>query len=319
MKKTQVMLKCLAGIAVAFGFATAASQVSAHATTYYDKSINKGASYIKTKTSKGSLDAWDALAVKRSPYGMSSAAKKVFKSRLATQFKHLGGHYAAVDYERTLIGAVSIGANPKKYEGKNLVTGIIKTAPKSTAGINGKVWGAIALSTKNYGSTSNKTVKTLISQIVKAQNSKGGWQISGTVSDVDMTGMALMALSMHKTYPGVKTAISKAEKLLKSTAYQSSTGDFVLKSAFNHKANANSNAMAIAGLSAAGINPETALKGKGSITPIKRLIKFQKSTGQFRWLLTSNTGALHMATQQATYSMEQYRYYKLHKGSIFKF
>ncbi|ANZ60476.1 prenyltransferase/squalene oxidase repeat-containing protein [Secundilactobacillus paracollinoides] len=286
-------------------------------TASYTKAINAGASYIKTKTTKSDLDAWDALAVKRSPYGMSSKAKAVFKKELAAHFKSLDGHYSAVDYERSMIGALSIGSNPEKYESTNLVSGIIKTAPKSNAGINGKIWGIIALSSKNYGSKSNAAVKTLVSQVVKAQNSAGGWAISGTASDVDVTGMALMALSMHKSYSGVKTAISKATSLLKNKAYQKS-GDFIIASAFTTKANSDSNAMALAGLSAAGVNTDT-YKGTSSITPVKRLMKFQKSTGQFRWLWNSNTGALHMSTQQATYALEQYRNYKLHKGSIFSF
>lgn len=315
------ILKKVSLMAMAFGslWGVVGLQTAHASTPYYDQSINKAVSYIKTKTSKSDLDAWDALAVKRSPRGMSSAAKKVFKTRLATKFKSLDGHYAAVDYERSLIGAVSVSIKPTKYQGKNLVSGIIKTAPKSSAGINGKIWGAIALSTANYGTTSNKTVKKLINQIVEAQDSRGGWEISGSTSDVDVTGMALMALGMHKTYPGVKTAIKRGTTMLKNQAYQKASGNFVIKNAFTNKANANSDAMAIAGLSAAGINPETVFKGQGNITPIKRLIKFQKATGQFRWLDSSNTGALHMSTQQASYAMEQYRYYKLHRGSIFKF
>ncbi len=303
----------LVGVTLAGGATAKASTPS------YDTAINKGASYIKTKTKKSDLDAWDALAVKRSPYGMSSAAKAVFKKELAANFKDLGGHYAAVDYERSMIGALSIGSNPEKYEGVNLVSGIIKTGPSSNTGITGKIWGIIALSSKNYGSKSNAAVKTMVSQVVKAQNSQGGWAISGTSSDVDVTGMALMALSMRKSYSGVKTAISKAESVLKNKAYQKSTGDFLISSSFTKKANSNSDAMALAGLSAAGVNTDTTYKGTNSVTPVKRLMKFQKSTGQFRWLLNSNTGALHMSTQQGVYALEQYRYYKLHKGSIFNF
>src|SRR5699024_7943357 len=93
--------------------------------------------------------------------------------------------------------------------------------------------------------------------IVKAQNSQGGWALNGSASDVDITGMALIALSEHTSYTGVKTAIKKAESALTSKAYKKSTGDFVLSTAFTKKANADSNAMAIAGLSAAGVNPGT--------------------------------------------------------------
>ncbi|WP_288530564.1 hypothetical protein [uncultured Secundilactobacillus sp.] len=289
------------------------------ATPYYTQSINKGAGFIKSHTAKQSLDSWDALAVRRSPYGMSTAAKKVFIKSLAGQFSNLRGHYAAVDYERSLIGAVSIGYNPAKYRGKNLVSGIVKTAPKSNSGITAKIFGIIALSTKNYGKTSNATVKTLLSQVVKAQNTQGGWALNGTGSDVDITGMALMALGMHRGYSSVQRAVIKAVNLLKKTAFQKSTGDFVISSAFTKKANANSDAMAIAGLSAVGVDTEKTLKTKGGVTPVRRLIKYQKSNGQFRWLAGSNTGSLQMATQQATYALEQYRNLKLKKGSIFNF
>lgn len=315
MKKIKALLLMIGTVGLAAGFMAG----TAHASTpYYTKSINSSVSYIKGHTKKSELNCWDALAVKRSPHGMSSAAKKVFAKSLAGQFKDLDGHYAAVDYERTLIGAVSMGYNPTKYRGKNLVNGIIKTAPKSNAGVLAKVFGIIALSTKNYGSKSNATIKTLVSQVVKAQDSKGGWEISGHTSDVDVTGMALMALGMHKNYSGVNTAISKAVRLLETKAFSKKTGDFVIAGSFSKKANANSDALAIAGLSAVGVNPEK-LKTKSGVTPIKRLIKYQKSSGQFRWWMGSNSGSLQMATQQSAYALEQYSYFKANKGSIFKF
>lgn len=314
MKILKAVLLMVGTIGLASGFAMG----SAKAARSYTKSIDSSVSYIKGHTKKSDLNAWDALAVRRSPAGMSSSTKKVFAKSLAGQVKNLHGHYSATDYERTLIGAVSLGYNPTKYEGKNLVSGIIKTAPKSNSGITAKIFGIIALSTKNYGSKSNATVKTLVSQVVKAQNSKGGWEISGHTSDVDVTGMALMALGMHKSYSGVNTAISKAVKLLEGTAFSKSTGDFVIAGSFSKKANSDSDALAIAGLSAVGVNPEK-LKAKHGVTPVKRLIKYQKSSGQYRWLMGSNTGSLQMSTQQAAYSLEQYSFYKAGKGSIFKF
>lgn len=315
MKLLKTILLMVGTIGLAGGLA--AGSVKA-ASSSYTKSINSSVSYIKGHTKKSDLDCWDALAVKRSPAGMSSSAKKVFAKSLAGQFKDLQGHYAATDYERTLIGAVSLGYNPTKYQGKNLVSGIIKTAPKSNSGITAKIFGIIALSTKNYGSKSNATVKTLVSQVVKAQDSKGGWEINGKTSDVDVTGMALMALGMHKSYSGVNTAISKGVKLLEDKAFSKSTGDFVISGSFSKKANSNSDALAIAGLSAVGVNPEK-LKTKSGVTPVKRLIKYQKSSGQYRWFMSKNSGSLHMATQQAAYGLEQYSYFKANKGSIFKF
>lgn len=293
--------------------------VSAKASSYEMNSIKSGANFIAYHTSKKTLDSWDALAVKRSPQGMKKATRQAMVKSIQSQFKDLQGHYAATDYERNVIGAVSLGKNPRKFMGENLINGVIKTAPAKTAGINSKIFGIIALSTKNYGPKSKKVISQLLSQVIKAQNSDGGWSLMGTKSDLDITGMALMALGMHRTTTGAQAAINRAVSMMSKQAFRKSTGAFVLASAYTNKENSNSQAMVIAGLSACGINVEKQFKGSHGVTPIKRLIKFQKKSGQFRWLLNSNKGALNMSTQQAVYAMEQYHNTQTHKGSIFKF
>lgn len=322
LKRKKKWLGCLVAggtLFLAGGGLTGNGLITAQAAPRYVTAINKGAHFISHDTQANRLNAWDALAIRRSPHGMTRGQRTTLNRQLKRQFKDLQGHYTAVDYERTLIGVLSVGGNPQRYQKVNLVKGVMKTAPKSNAGINGKIWGIIALSTKNYGHAETQKTRQLVTQVLRAQNTAGGWALAGKTSDVDITGMALMALGMHRNYPGVKAAINRANHLLKTQAYRPKTGDFIIAGAFTNKGNANSNAMAIAGLSAVGINPETAYKGTGHVTPINRLLAFQKATGQYRWLLNNDKGALTMATQQATYALEQYHYARLNKGSIFKF
>jgi hypothetical protein len=73
MKKIKALLLMIGTVGLAIGFMAGAAHA---ATPYYTKSINSSVSYIKGHTKKSDLNCWDALAVKRSPYGMSSAAKK---------------------------------------------------------------------------------------------------------------------------------------------------------------------------------------------------------------------------------------------------
>ncbi|WP_283679205.1 hypothetical protein [Lentilactobacillus sp. Marseille-Q4993] len=312
--KKQLLITMMAGLGIAVGVSF--TPTHAHAISY-NTAVNRGVNFIKYHTKKSQLDSWDALAIRRSPKKMTKAWRQLLYRNIKSDFKELDGHYAATDYEKALIGTVAVGANPTKFQGKNLVNGVIKTAPKS--GINGQIYGVIALSTKNYGKKSNATVKKLVGQIVKSQNSAGGWSFGTSKSDADITGMALQALAMHPTYKGVKGAVSKANSMLKRTAFLKNTGGFLIKGSFTKQENSNSNAMVLAGLAANKINVAKEYHGNHGANPVSRLIQFQKKSGQFRWLLNSNKGALYMATQQSVYSLEQYQYYRAGKGSIYKF
>ncbi len=291
----------------------------AAASSNYQRGIAKGVQYIAHHTGKSTLDSWDAVAISRSAHGLTKAQKAFFYRNIYHQFKELDGHYAATDYEKAVIGLAAIGRNPEKFAGHNLVADVIKTAPLAKSGINGRIFGVIALSTKSYGKKSTATVQRLVKLLLKAQNAAGGWSFGSKTSDLDMTGMALEALAMHPSYAGVKPAINRAVAMLKKSAFIKKTGGFFIRSPFVKTENANSLAMIVSGLSASGINVETTFKGTSGRTPITRLLQFQKASGQFRWLLNSNRGALNMATQQAVYALEQYQAFKLHRGSIFAF
>jgi hypothetical protein len=81
------------------------------------------------------------------------------------------------------------------------------------------------------------------------QLSDRGWALSGTVSDVDVTAMAIQALAPHyKSKAKVKTAVDAALTLLSER--QMSTGEFQSYG----KANSQSTSQVITALSCLGIN-----------------------------------------------------------------
>ena len=88
-------------------------------------------------------------------------------------------------------------------------------------GVNGTIYALLALDSKNYeipklteedlGKGLEQTTREkLIQQILDKQLSDGGWALSGTKSDADMTAMAIQALApYYEKNSEVKTAVEK--------------------------------------------------------------------------------------------------------------
>ena len=105
----------------------------------------------------------------------------------------------------------------------------------------------------NNGYTSNDyTISEVKTKILSLQKEDGGWFITGKVSEVDATAMAVQALSLHyKNDTAVKIAVDKALVFLSSQ--QNSNGDFS-----NYGVpNPESAAQVLVALSSLGIDAKT--------------------------------------------------------------
>ncbi|MCM1598376.1 LPXTG cell wall anchor domain-containing protein [Latilactobacillus sakei] len=280
----------------------------------YQGALKRGAQQL---VASQDTEVWSALALISSGAQLTTAQKATFHQVFAEELTGMAGHYSATDLERLTIGIAAIGEDPTQFNGINLIAEIIKKA--ATAGITGQVYGIIALSTQDYGSQANQTINQLIDLVLKQQNTAGGWAFFGSVSDLDITGMTMSALGMHRDQPKVQSALDRAVALLKTTGFVKATGGFLIPGGFSTEENSNSTAMAILGLAAAGVNPATTFIGDNGATPITNLIAYQKADGQFRWMMGSDDGALSMSTEQAVYALGQYDYLLKGKGSIYNF
>lgn len=280
----------------------------------YQGALKRGAQQL---VASQDTEVWSALALISSGAQLTTVQKATFHQVFAEELTGMAGHYSATDLERLTIGIAAIGEDPTQFNGVNLIAEIIKKA--ATAGITGQVYGIIALSTQDYGSQANQTINQLIDLVLKQQNTAGGWAFFGSVSDLDITGMTMSALGMHRDPPKVQSALDRAVALLKTTGFVKTTGGFLIPGGFSTEENSNSTAMAILGLAAAGVNPATTFVGDKGATPITNLIAYQKADGQFRWMMGSDDGALSMSTEQAVYALGQYDYLLKGKGSIYNF
>jgi len=129
------------------------------------------------------------------------------------------------EYSRLIVTLTSIGKNPGNVAGYNLLTPLGDYEKTIWQGMNGPIWALIALDSGNYDMPQNSNAKVqatremYIERILNCQLSDGGWSLFGGtaaqesgdgISDPDITGMALCALSKYQDDEKVKTAIEKA-------------------------------------------------------------------------------------------------------------
>jgi len=186
-------------------------------------------------------------------------------------------------------------------------------------GINGPIWNLIALNSRGWdapyqisdrtwvgGSTSSNpiTLDEMIQWVLDVQLNNGGWHLShfnssnantvNSVSDPDMTAMAIQALAPYRSRPNVNAAINRALEELRRT--QEPSGGWA--------GNVQSSAQVIVALTSLGIDPAsndwTTSSGNN---PIDAVLSFHdEATGGFR-----HGGQIDlMATEQATYALVAY-------------
>lgn len=203
---------------------------------------------------------------------------------------------------------------------------MLKAGP-GTQGINGWIWGLIALDTGMYTvpEDAKYTRETFIKEILKMQltdgvggNTYGGWVLGGygSRSDVDITAMAIQALAPYynddKTYTYVnensKTEVSKTVRQCVDEALdvlgtmQTDNGGF---SSWGTD-NVESVAQVVVALCALGIDPakDSRFVTRDGKTLLDGMLRFRLSDGGF--CHTASTGWNSMANDQATYALVAY-------------
>lgn len=130
------------------------------------------------------------------------------------------------EYSRVILALTAIGKNPADVAGYNLLIPLADYEKTMWQGINGPIWALIALDSGNYEIPQNTdakiqaTRKMYVDYILNAQKSDGGWSLlkESSVSDADVTAMAIQALSKYTEDEKVDKAVKKALSMLKNTA-----------------------------------------------------------------------------------------------------
>lgn len=202
---------------------------------------------------------------------------------------------------RMILALTAIGKDVTDIGGHNLLSGLNDMEYIQKQGINGPVWALLAFDSGNYpvpeGDVSREA---LIQVILDAQLADGGWALSGTVSDPDITGMVLQALApYYKTNAEVKAAVEEAvETLSDMQAADGSFGSIDGKSS-------ESIAQVITGLAALGIDAHTDARFiKNGVSALDALCAFYVEGGGFKHIPTGKLDG--MATEQGYYALTAY-------------
>ena len=204
------------------------------------------------------------------------------------------------DNARVILALTAIGKDVTNVGGHNLLKGLDNMAYVQTQGINGPIFTLIALDSHNYPTMGDVTREKLIGVILDAQLTDGGWALSGTKADPDMTAMAIQALApYYKTNETVKAAVDKALDVL--SGLQQGDGGFGSWGTVNSE----SCAQVIVALTALGLDPTCDSRFvKNGKTPLDALAGFFVDGGGFKHV--ADKGRDGMATEQGYYALASY-------------
>ena len=205
----------------------------------------------------------------------------------------------ATEWHRIILAVLASGGNPRDIDGIDLVADGTynrgKTASLGRQGINGWIWGLIALDSKSWEVPKDAyyTRDDIILQILSAQLENGGFALTGEAADPDITAMALQALAPYYNSETVytlprgtaseeekKTTVRKAaEAALEClSGLQSAQGDFFSWGTQNSE----SCSQVIIALCALGIDPLCDERFiKNGVTLWDGLMRYRREDGGF--------------------------------------
>ncbi len=118
------------------------------------------------------------------------------------------------DYSRLILAIGAMGEDTLGIEDK-----LSDYDAVSEQGLNGEIFALIALNSKDY--TADVKAKYL-EHIINSQNSDGGFGLMDGISDVDVTAMALQALSYYRDDDAVAGSIMRAANYINDSVIESS-------------------------------------------------------------------------------------------------
>lgn len=197
------------------------------------------------------------------------------------------------EYSRVIIAVTAIGKDATNVAGYDLTAPLGDVDKTVFQGINGAIFALLALDSGDYECAVRSKY---VEYILQKQLVDGGWALSGTVSDVDVTAMALQALAKYTDRKNVNEAVDKALGFLSKA--QLSSGGF----ATYGEETAESSAQVTVALSELGISLNDSRFVKNGKTVMDAMLAFRLSNGGFKHL-KSQISADGMATEQCFYAL----------------
>lgn len=212
----------------------------------------------------------------------------------------------STDNSRVILALTALGYDAADVGGHDLLAGLADMDYIKKQGINGVMYALIAFDSGSYeiplvyeGGV-QATRENFIRTILEAQLDDGGWSLAGNTSDIDMTAIAVQALSPYYDEDDqVKAAVDRGLALLSER--QSDNGGYGSFGA----ANIESCAQVLTALTAMGIDPAKDSRFiKDGNTVIDAIMGYYVEGGGFEHI--AGYGLDQLATEQGYYALTSY-------------
>lgn len=291
-----------------------------------DECVNTGLQHLINKDSgfwyNKEFNDWEALTVasfnKKIPVSYIENLGKKIEVKDSSLFGTDGKFKSTTDCERTIIGIVSAGKDPRNFGGYNLIKDLCERNLGIEQDIFCKMFGLIALDCGNFEipSGSKFTRYDIVDGIVEKKLKSGGWSWGDTI-DVDTTAMVISALSPYYNEDyDVKDAIDDALIAL-SKIQDKTTGEFT--STWTPNGSSESLAQVIIALCSVGIDPtDSEMFTKSDKNLLDLLLEYKTADGGFEHDKKNSDQLNGIATEQAFRALASYKKLKSGKlGSIY--
>lgn len=221
------------------------------------------------------------------------------------------------EYSRVVLALSSLGFDPTDVAGYDVLSPLGDFDQVCWQGVNGPIWALIALDSRGYDVPSapegkrQTTRDALIDAILESEIAGGGWALSGSVPDADLTAMALTSLAPYRaSRADAAAAIERGLSVLSSL--QGEDGGF----GDAGSATSESCAQVVVALSALGIDPASDARfAKVGGSVLDALCAFAVPGGGFKHVADGEVNG--MATEQGFYALVAYERLLSGKMSLF--
>ncbi|MCM1158721.1 MAG: fibronectin type III domain-containing protein [Bacteroidales bacterium] len=213
----------------------------------------------------------------------------------------------STENSRIILALTAAGYDVTDVGGYNLLNGLSDLDYVNGQGINGAIWALIALDCQGYeipavtGGGVQTTREMLIQKILDAQLEGGGWSLTESTPETDITAMAVQALApYYNRNMAAKKAVDDA--LICLSALQLSDGSY----SNGQSSCAESCAQVIVALTALKLDADADTRFmKNGQSVLKALCSFYAEGGGFKH--TADGARSGMATEQGFYALTAYR------------
>lgn len=280
------------------------------------------ASYLTTAYSEPDTGAlggdWAIIGLARSGLDLPSNWLSQYYDKVCEYTVSCGGvlhSKKSTEYSRVILGLTAAGYDATNVAGYDLTRMLGDFDFTVYQGINGAVYALLALDSGNYSIPDNPDAITQASRemyidfILSKQLSDGGFALSGSYSDPDVTATVMQALSRYTENLSVASAVDRALVCLSNM--QNSDGGYSSYGAENAESCAQV-VMALCSLDISLDDPDFVKNGN---TSLDALLKYRKSEGGFSHI---NNGQLNaMATEQSFCALVAYNRLCNGKGGLY--